>query len=297
MTNRFTLWLPVALVSATALAGCSGGSLPEMADARAVAPNNGASDYEVGKMHFAEARMGLAIKSFRQAMHDDPQSVRTLNALAASYDRIQRFDLAQTYYDRALAIEPQSAQTLNNIGYSMLLRGDRAEALAYFEKAKSIDPQNTVVAANLSRLAPDIAAAGPARPLRVASRPANPGDDRPRAWIERKNEKVQYLVTTPELSVIEQARRDDVAPNLIAYSPLRPAEPKPAATVDRSPTKAPAAGGRDDTADGPGVAPPTAFPKTLLRYLIALMGIDFGQPDAGQPMGDVAASATEKGPA
>ena len=296
MTKRLANCLPVALASTILLAGCGGGSILDISDVRAVAPNAEVSDYQAGKLHFGEGRIGLALKSFREAMRQDPTSVPTLNALAASYDRIQRFDLAQLYYDKALAIEPRSVQTLNNIGYSMSLRGDRTEALAYFDKAKTIDPQNMVVAANMARLAPAVVAGHETDRLTVlASSVAE--QRRPRAWIERKSERVQYLVTSPDISVVAQAERDGVEPNLIAYSPVRAVEAEAAQIGDRSTSPAArvaAASGDDKAEDQTG---PTAFPVSMLRYLIALMGIDFGQPGAEPPAADVATAIGSKEPA
>jgi tetratricopeptide (TPR) repeat protein len=293
MTKRLAICLPVALASTILLAGCGGGSMLDISDVRAVAPNAEISDYQAGKLHFGEGRIGLALKSFREAMRQDPTSVPTLNGLAASYDRIQRFDLAQVYYDKALAIEPGSAQTLNNIGYSMLLRGDRTEALAYFDKAKTIDPLNMVVAANMARLAPAAVAGQETDRLTVL---ASAVADQPRAWIERKSERVQYLVTTPDISVVAQAERDGVEPNLIAYSPVRAVEAEDAEIGDRptSPAARVAARGDDKAEEQAG---PTAFPVSMLRYLISLMGIDFGQPGTEPPANDVAATAIGKAPA
>ncbi len=296
MTKILAICLPVALASTILMVGCGGGSMQDISDVRATAPNAAVSEYQAGKLHFGEGRIGLALKSFREAIRLDPTSVPTLNALAASYDRIQRFDLAQVYYDKALAIEPQSAQTLNNIGYSMLLRGDRTEALAYFDKAKSIDPQNMVVAANVARLAPAAVAGQETDRLTVLA--SNVVDQRrPRAWIERKSEKVQYLVTTPDISVVAQAERDGVEPNLIAYSPVRAVEAEAAEIGDRSTSPAArvaAASGDDKAEDQTGL---TAFPASMLRYLISLMGIDFGQPVTQPPANEVAATAIGKEPA
>ncbi len=292
MAKRLVICLPVALASTILLAGCGGGSMPDISGMRAISPNTEVSDYQAGKLHFGEGRFGLALKSFHAAKRQDPTSVPTRNALAASYDRIQRFDLAQVYYDKALAIEPRSAQTLNNIGYSMLLRGDRTEALAYFDKAKTIDPLNMVVAANMARLAPAAVAAQETDRLTVR---VSSVADRPRAWIERKSERVQYLVTTPDISVVAQAERDGVEPRLIAYSPVRAVAAETAEIGDRStspPARVAAASGDDKAEDQTG---PTAFPASMLRYLISLMGIDFGQPDP--PANDVAATAIGKEPA
>ena len=55
-----------------------------------------------------------------------------------------------------------------------------------------------------------------------------------------------------------------------------------------------AASGDDKAEDQTG---PTAFPVSMLRYLIALMGIDFGQPGAEPPAADVATAIGSKEPA
>src|SRR3546814_7729888 len=81
-------------------------------------------------------------------MADDPASVEAVNGLAAAYDQLGRYDLAERYYQRALAMDPTSVQTLNNLGYSLLLQGKPELALTFFRDAARIAPDNTVIAAN-----------------------------------------------------------------------------------------------------------------------------------------------------
>lgn len=103
-----------------------------------------------GKEHFAAGRYGLALTEFRSAVANSPMSIEALNALAATYDQIQRFDLADQFYQRALVHAPDSSQTLNNVGYSYMLRGKFDVASAYLREAQRIDALNATVTANLA---------------------------------------------------------------------------------------------------------------------------------------------------
>jgi Flp pilus assembly protein TadD len=49
--------------------------------------------YDRGSLHFTAGRYGLAVKHFEIAIAQDSDSVEALNGLAASFDRLQRFDL------------------------------------------------------------------------------------------------------------------------------------------------------------------------------------------------------------
>ena len=48
-----------------------------------------------GRMQFRNGNFALAVNAFRRATRQAPQSVDAYNGLAASYDRLGRFDLAQ----------------------------------------------------------------------------------------------------------------------------------------------------------------------------------------------------------
>jgi Tfp pilus assembly protein PilF len=128
----------IAAVSALALGGCS---LDRMWGGAAVGTaedgNRGTweGEFNRGKESLASGYLGHALERFKSALGMNPQSARVMNALAVTYDRLGRHDLAQLYYDRALMIEPNSATTLNNLGYSMLSRERYEEALIYFDRA------------------------------------------------------------------------------------------------------------------------------------------------------------------
>jgi Flp pilus assembly protein TadD len=72
--------------------------------------------------------------------------------LAASYDRINRFDLADRAYSQAIKLVGETVDILNNQGYSYMLRGDLVAARKKFLKAYERDPSNPTVVNNLKLL-------------------------------------------------------------------------------------------------------------------------------------------------
>ena len=106
--------------------------------------------YAMGKAYMMAGQLGLSINSFREAVEKDPKSIQALNALAAAYDELHRFDLADRYYQAALDLDPHSPQTLNNLGYSHLLRGDYTVAKTYLDESKKAAPGDSTVSANLA---------------------------------------------------------------------------------------------------------------------------------------------------
>ena len=70
--------------------------------------------------------------------------------LAASYDRLKRYELADRAYREALAIFGPRPEVINNIGYSYLLRGDLRRARVKFAEAQAKDPENPTIANNIA---------------------------------------------------------------------------------------------------------------------------------------------------
>jgi len=127
-------------------------------------PIQDSSDYSytLGKKQFSDGLYGMALKNFRVALVQEPKSLDRLNAVAATYDKLGRFDLAERYYAQALGVDPNSVQTLNNIGYSFLMQEDYVSARYYLNQADKVaradDDYSGVVGANLASL--DIAEGG-----------------------------------------------------------------------------------------------------------------------------------------
>lgn len=110
----------------------------------------GDEDLKLGKEHFRNANYGLAEKHFRAAVEQSQDSLEALIGLAAAYDQLGRFDLADRAYAEAQRIGGQTAAFLNNRGYSHYLRRDFKRARADFEAALRRDPQNAMARRNLA---------------------------------------------------------------------------------------------------------------------------------------------------
>ena len=109
-------------------------------------------ELSLGKKYFRHNDYGLAEKHFRRAVEKHPRDAEALIGLAASYDRLRRFDLADRAYAQAVRILGPTVEILNNQGYSYMLRGDYKGAHAALAAAKRKDPTNKYVHNNLHLL-------------------------------------------------------------------------------------------------------------------------------------------------
>jgi Flp pilus assembly protein TadD len=117
-------------------------------------PKYYASDESVrlGWEYFSRGDFGTAERHFRDSVEKAPEDLSAWIGLAASYDRIGRYDLADKAYGTVLRLGGETVQTLNNIGYSYMLRGDLVSARAKFSLALERDPQNPTILNNLQLL-------------------------------------------------------------------------------------------------------------------------------------------------
>lgn len=107
---------------------------------------------KLGMEHFARGSYGTAQRYFRDAVEKAPKDTTAWVGLAASYDRLRRFDLADQAYAQAIRQSGPTVQILNNQGYSYMLRGDLANARRAFLKANALDPGNPTIINNLELL-------------------------------------------------------------------------------------------------------------------------------------------------
>lgn len=114
-------------------------------------------DLSLAKRQFRESNYGLAELHFRRAVEKAPQGTSRRDAegwlgLAATYDRLRRFELADRAYSQALRILGPTPELLNNYGYSYLLRGDYRRARVKLLLAREKDPNNPYIQHNIQLL-------------------------------------------------------------------------------------------------------------------------------------------------
>jgi len=109
-------------------------------------------DLSLGKKQYRANNFGLAEKYFRHAAEQHPRDAEAWLGLAASYDRLRRFDLADRAYSQAIGILGPTTEIMNNQGYSYMLRGDYKRAREKLDAALRKDPGNKYVQNNLQLL-------------------------------------------------------------------------------------------------------------------------------------------------
>jgi Flp pilus assembly protein TadD len=117
-----------------------------------------ASDQAVAeaKNQFRSENYGNAGALFFKATQLAPNDGGAWMGLAASCDRIHRFDLADRAYARAFKLVGATPEYYNNVGYSYLLRGKLQDARRNFLKAYELAPNDPTVANNLQLLSSSV---------------------------------------------------------------------------------------------------------------------------------------------
>jgi Flp pilus assembly protein TadD len=161
---RLTRWAGMAVglsVAGLAVSGCDtlkgaagidSPPSPTMQDAAEVKYYRSDEPLKLGLEYFERGDFGLAARYFQDAVTKAPKDATAWVALAATYDRIGRFDLADQAYASAIKLAGETVQVLNNEGYSYMLRGDLARARAKFLKARALEPANPIIINNLALL-------------------------------------------------------------------------------------------------------------------------------------------------
>jgi tetratricopeptide (TPR) repeat protein len=157
--------MPLFGLALFALAGCNTISevtaVPAVDQVAPTVPVQNAGDIKyypsdeplkLGLEYFKKGSYGIANRYFRDAVEKAPKDPEAWIGLAASYDRLRRFDLADQAYAAAIKLTGETLEILNDRGYSYMLRGDLTKARVKFLKAYQLDPTNPTVINNLQLL-------------------------------------------------------------------------------------------------------------------------------------------------
>jgi len=115
-------------------------------------PSDPNDDISLGKENFREGNYGLAERYFRKAVETGPKDAEAWLGLAAAYDRLRRFDMADRAYDELIKVAGPTPEILNNQGYSYMLRGEFDRAREILLRARAKAPDNPYIRNNLALL-------------------------------------------------------------------------------------------------------------------------------------------------
>jgi tetratricopeptide (TPR) repeat protein len=109
-------------------------------------------DLNLGKQYFRQGAYGQAEQRFRRSVEKSPRDAEAWLGLAASYDRLKRFDLADRAYEQLIRLVGPTPEILNNQGFSYMLRGDYRKARQILLAARAKDPGNPYIKNNIDLL-------------------------------------------------------------------------------------------------------------------------------------------------
>lgn len=104
------------------------------------------------KTYYKNGNYGLAERYYRQAIEERHNNAEAWLGLAASYDRLKRFDHASRAYDQLIKIAGHTPTVLNNLAYHQMLKGDFAGARQTLQTAAAQSPDNPYIRNNMDLL-------------------------------------------------------------------------------------------------------------------------------------------------
>jgi Flp pilus assembly protein TadD len=104
------------------------------------------------KEYYRNGNYGLAERYYRQAIEERHNNAEAWLGLAASYDRLKRFDHAARAYEQLMKLAGNTPTVLNNFAYHQMLKGDFAGARQTLQAAASQAPDNPYIRNNMDLL-------------------------------------------------------------------------------------------------------------------------------------------------
>ena len=174
------------VMASVGVAACA--AQPSGVEIRAIADPS--SKLRGGSDRLADARgqlalgnVGLALEGFRKAARERPDDAEAFAGMAACYDAMGRYDLAQSNYEAALALAPRSTTLLAGLAGSLERQGKkdaaagvRAEVAQINSAAAALDQTSAEpaprVAAIVTAPKPTVVVAAP-KPTVIVAAPAS----------------------------------------------------------------------------------------------------------------------------
>jgi tetratricopeptide (TPR) repeat protein len=132
-------WL---VVGSLAAAGCA--AAPGEVKIRPIADpgaklRTGDDRLGVARGQLVLGNVGLALEGFRRAAREQPDSAEAFAGMAACYDAMARYDLAQVNYEAALALAPRDPALLTALAVSLQRQGKGQAAAAVREEVAQLN--------------------------------------------------------------------------------------------------------------------------------------------------------------
>jgi len=149
-SRRFISHL-IVLAALVSLGGCgsTGSKKPDSPIPSSVPDVPAGAERSTAVSSFESGNFGFSANYFQQALAKSPKDMSACLGMAASYDWLYRFDLADRAYAKCAKIDKNSFHYHNNIGFSYILRGEHGKASASLARANQIRPNDPLVETNL----------------------------------------------------------------------------------------------------------------------------------------------------
>jgi Flp pilus assembly protein TadD len=131
------------------LAACSGVPIGHSVEPEIYGSLPAEKPLDQGKRYYSKGEFGLAEQAFRSAIELNKGDTEAWLGLAASYDRLRRFDQARRAYDVLIRVAGRTPAVLNNLGYHYILQGEYGKARQVLLEAKRGDPDNKFISNNI----------------------------------------------------------------------------------------------------------------------------------------------------